>query len=114
MSDWINSGISGVGNLNVENLAVGANSKIEQTKWSEPAARQLADLQSAIDAYQGPPATRDALSEAHAEIAAELRAPAPDRDKLLARLTSLSGLAGPASAIVQAATALAQVIAAIR
>jgi cell envelope opacity-associated protein A len=110
MTDWTNYGIGGVGNPNAENLAVGTNSRVEQSNWPDSIAGQLADLQSAIDAFQGPPATREALMKAHVEILEELRAPVPDKHKIHAKLTFLGQLAGPAATVVQAAAALAQMI----
>jgi hypothetical protein len=112
MTDSTNYGIIAQ-NINAENIAVGANARIEQTNRSERLAPALADLARAIAGFQGPPAEREALLAAHAEIAQELDAPAPDKGRLLARLARLRELAGPAATIVQAAAALAQAIAAV-
>lgn len=101
--------ISG-GTFHGNNLKFGADVKIEQNRWAANLDLPLAELESAINAFQGAAATRDALSAAHAEIVKELSASAPDKNRILARLTSLSRLAGPAAAIVQAAATLAQVI----
>jgi hypothetical protein len=108
-SDNVSVNISG-GNVS-GNLAIGPHSKAEQVNVvSSSLAQPLADLESAVDAYQGPPATRDALQHTHAEIVGELKAPSPDKGKILAKLASLSQLAGPAATIVQAAAVLAQAI----
>ncbi len=113
MSDSVNYGISGVQNINAQNIAVGTNSKIEQSNWSESLGRPLADLQQAIEGFQGSPATREALLTTQAEIVEELKAPVPDKHKVLAKVSSLSHLAGPAATIVQATAVLAQAIATI-
>lgn len=113
MSDSANYGISGVQNINAQNIAVGANSRIEQSNWSDPLGSPLADLQHAIEAFQGSPASREALIATQAEIVEELKAPSPDKSKLLAKVASISHLAGPAAAIVQATAVLAQAIATV-
>ena len=96
------------------NVAIGSHSKIEQVNvMSSLLAQPLADLENAINAFQGSPATRDALQSTQAEIVGELKAPAPDKGRILAKLASLSQLAGPAATIVQAAAVLAQAIATI-
>lgn len=110
MSDSINYGISGVRNITAQNIAVGANSRIEQTNWSDTFAQPLADLAHAIDAFDGPAPTQEALRGAHTEIAQQLQTPEPDKNGLIAKLASLIQLAGPATAIVQAAATLTQVI----
>ncbi len=114
MPDSGNQGISGQSiNITAQNVAVGSNSRIEQTVSSGQFRGPLADLQRAIEGFDGPPATRDALMAGQAEIAAELEMPAPDKNGLLAKLASLKELAGPAATVVQAVAALAQVVAAI-
>jgi hypothetical protein len=119
MSDSANYGISGVGNIAAQNVVVGenssitstnANSSVEQSNGAEQLSQSLAALRAAIEALQAPPATREALLATHAEVTRELQAPAPDKGKLLGKLTSMSQLAGPAAAIVQAVAALSQVI----
>lgn len=118
MSDSANYGISGAGNITAQNIAVGKNSTIvstgsntiDQSNHTELLSGQLADLQQAIEGFQGPQATRDELLSAHAEVARELSAPAPDKNRLLTKLASISQLAGPATAIVQAAAVLMQAI----
>jgi hypothetical protein len=112
MSDWINHGISAQ-SITAHNLAIGNDNTIEETNWNEPLAQPLADLKASIEAFQGAPQTKQALSTAHAEIAAELSSQAPDKNSLLTKLMSLSALAGPAAGVIQAATALAQVVAAV-
>jgi hypothetical protein len=114
MSDSADYGISGAGNITAQNLAVGENStiittgsnSIDQSNRAELLSGPLADLQQAIEAFQGLSATRDHLLSAHAGIAQELMAPAPDKNKLLSKLASISRLAGPATAIAQAIAAL--------
>jgi hypothetical protein len=111
MSDTVNQGVSGQNvTISGQNVAVGAGSHVEQHISGAQFNDSLADLRSAIEAFDGPPETRQALLAAHAEIADELAAPAPDKDKLLAKLASLKELAGPAATVAQAVTALAQVI----
>jgi hypothetical protein len=114
MSGTGNQGVSGQNiNISGHNVAVGANSRVEQNVSGGPFGPPLADLRRAIEAYDGPPATRQALLAAHVKVAEELKASAPDKNKLLAKLASLKELAGPAAAVVQAVTALAQVVAAL-
>lgn len=113
MPDSVNYGISGAQNIAAQNIAVGPNSRIEQSNWSESLSHPLADLARAIDAFEGPPQARDALISARAEIDGELRAPAPDKGRILAKLATVKDLAGPAATVVQAATVLAQAIATI-
>jgi hypothetical protein len=118
MSNSVNYGISGAGSITAQNIAVGKNSTIistgsniiDQSNHAELLSGPLADLQQAIEAFQGLAATRDELLSAHAEIAQELKAPEPDKNKLLSKLTSITQLAGPATAIVQAAAVLMQAI----
>jgi hypothetical protein len=110
MSETVNYGISGVQNITAQNIAVGANSKIEQTISSGRFSTPLAELERAIAAFDGPPAAGDALLAAQAEIAGELEAPAPDKSTVLAKLASVKDLAGTAAAIVQAAAVLAHAV----
>lgn len=111
MSDTVNQGVSGQNiTISGQNVAVGANSRVEQNISGGQFNAPLADLRSAIEAFDGPPETRQALLAAQAEVADELEAPAPDKDKLLAKLASLKELAGPAAAVAQAVTALVQVV----
>ncbi len=114
MSDTANQGVSGQNvTISGQNVAVGANSRVEQNVSGGLLAAPLADLRSAIEAFDGPPETRQALLAAHAEVADELEAPAPNKDRLLAKLASLKQLAGPAAVVAQAVTALAQVVVAL-
>jgi hypothetical protein len=113
MPESINYGISGVQNIAAQNIAVGENSRIEQSNWSEAFAPPLADLARAIDAFQGPTETREALQAAQAEVTRQLQAPTPDKSGIIAKLASVSQLAGSATAIVHAAAALTQAIATI-
>jgi hypothetical protein len=110
MPDSVNYGISGVQSIVAQNIAIGANSRIEQSNSGEPFAPQLAELARAIGAFEGPPAARDALIATHAEIAGELEAPAPDKSKILSKLALLRDLAGPAATVVQAAAVLTQAV----
>jgi len=114
MPERVNSGIIVTGgSFNARDVAVGDHAKIERSGSSEMFAEPLADLRAAIDSFEGPPATKAALTAAHDKLTEELEAPEPDKHKLLDRLSSLTGLAGPAATVVQAAMALAQVIAAV-
>jgi hypothetical protein len=108
MSDWINHGIS-IGSVEGD-VAIGDHNTLGGSVRNEPLARSLAELASAIEAFQGAPETRQALLSAHAEISQELDAPAPDKQKLLGKLMALSAVAGSASGVIGAATALAQVV----
>jgi hypothetical protein len=111
MSDAANQGVSGQKIIiSGQNVAVGAHSHVEQNVSGGLFSAPLADLQSAIEAFDGSPETRRALLAAHAEVADELAAPAPDKDRVLAKLASLKELAGPAAAVAQAVTALVQVV----
>lgn len=109
MSDPVNYGISGVQNLNAENIAVGTNSKVEQIKLA-PMEEQLDALRRAIDGFDGPPGSREELSAAHAEIVEELRAPAPQKDRILSKLAWMREVAESAGPVLQAVTALANVV----
>lgn len=110
MPESINYGISGVQNINAQNIAIGANSRIEQTNSSQAFAAPLADLVRAIEAFEGPGETREALQATQSDIAKQLEAPEPDKNGIIAKLASVSQLAGSATAIVQAAAALTHVI----
>lgn len=111
MPDSGNQGVSGQNiTISGQNVAVGANSRIEQGINMGAFGAPLADLQRVIESFDAEPATRQNLLAVHAEIADELQGSAPDKDGLLAKLASLKELAGPASNVAQAATALAQVV----
>jgi hypothetical protein len=112
VSDSVNYGISGAQNIVAQNIAMG-NSRIEQSNKSESFGPQLAELKRAIAAFEGPPPARDALIATHAEIAAELEAPAPDKSRVLAKLAALKDLAGPAVTVVQAAAVLTHAVSTI-
>jgi hypothetical protein len=109
------SGNIQISGLAAQNVAIGDNSTIvnegagtiEQSNRYQLLGAPLADLQRAIEAFQGDPETRRQMLDAHREIAAELERPAPDKSRVLAVLDSLKRLAGSASAIVQAAATLA-------
>jgi hypothetical protein len=113
MSDSVNYGISGVQNITAQNIAVGANSKIEQNNWSDGLEQPLGDLRRAIEDFEGPRAARESLVEMQAAMVRELEVPVPDKGKILTMLSSIKDLAGPAATVVQAAAVLAGVIAAI-
>lgn len=119
MSDSTNYGISGAGNIAAQNIAVGPNSTIiadgatnaiHQANRSEILSGPLADLQYAIEALQGQPDTQAALMLTHTELADELKAPEPDKSRVLGKLAVIKQLAGPAATILQAAAALTQAI----
>lgn len=112
MPKEINQGIN-AHNITAQNVVAGSHAKIVQTGWQVQLQRPLADLGREIDAFRGPPETHAALTAAHADVAAELNAPEPNKSKIVGALTSIKELAGPATAIAQSATALVQVIAAI-
>ena len=73
----------------------------------------LAELLQAIEAFQGTPEKREALIRAHGEISEELQGPAPSKDKVLAKLSALKQLAGPAASILQVIAALVPVVGAL-
>jgi hypothetical protein len=114
MPDIGNEGVSGQNiTISGQNVAIGARSRVEQNVLGGPFSAPLADLQRAIEVFDGPTAARHELLAAQAEVAEELKAPSPDKNKLLAKFASLKELAGPAGAVAQAVTALAQVVAAL-
>lgn len=111
-SDDYSVSISG-GSINAGNqgnIVIGAHGKIEQSLSPSSLAQPLAELQGAIEAFQGSPETREALRFTQAEIAGELNEPAPDKGKILAKLNLLKQLAGPTAAIVEAAATLAHAV----
>jgi hypothetical protein len=109
MGDWVNSGI--VGDVkNVENLAVGANSRIEVTKIEQPLAEKLQVLSHAVEAFDGPVEARGRLLAAHSDVVEELQRPEPDKRRILDRLNTIARGAGSASTIVTAASALASAV----
>ncbi len=119
MTDGANYGISGTGiNISAQNFAVGSRSSIvagaggpvEQSNQAVALAVPLEQLRLAIDAFQGPQATKESLSALHREVTAELQTASPNRQVLVGKLESLQRLAGPAATIVQAAAVLAHAI----
>jgi hypothetical protein len=111
MSDRVNQGISGqTVTISGQNVAIGPDSRIEQHVSGGAFNAPLADLRRAIEAADVPSDTRQALLVAHDEVAEELKAPTPDRSKLLAKLASLKELAAAVAPVVQAAAALTQVV----
>ncbi len=110
MSDGGNS-ISG-STISGGNVIVGDHGTIEHKTWTA-LSQPLADLSDAIAAYEGPPATREALKVTHEEICDTLQAATPDKPKILAKLAVLTQLAGSAVSITQAASVLAHLIEAI-
>jgi hypothetical protein len=112
MSRQTNNGISAQ-NVTAQNIAVGSHAKIVQTNWLGEATGRLVELQREIESFQGPEPTRSELVLAHAEVSEELGAPEPDKSKVMAGLERIRRLAGPTTAVAQAALAVAQVIAAV-
>lgn len=108
MSDSVNYGISGAQNITAENLAVGPGSKIEQSNGSQALERELRLLQKAIDQADLPPDAQRQLAEGHDELAHELQAAVPNKQRILSKLAWMRDVAGPAATVVQATTALAQ------
>jgi hypothetical protein len=113
MGESINYGISGVENLTAENIAVGPGSKVEQTDSLRSLEPALELLRRAIECFEAPPRIREELTAAQSEITAELQASAPEKRRILSRLALISGVAGSAGALGQAATGLAQLVGAI-
>jgi hypothetical protein len=93
-------------------IFAGGGGTVEQVNQAEVGAL-LAELQQAIEAFRGPPEKQEALMRAHDEIAEELQGAAPSKDKLLAKLSSLKQLAGPAASISQVVAALVPVVVAL-
>lgn len=104
-SDWVNYGI--VGDVKgVENLAVGPNSRIESTKIDQQ-SEELQALRRAVEGFEGPAEIRARLLAAHEDVVAELGRADPDKGRVLAKLKEIASVAGSATAIVSAVTALA-------
>jgi hypothetical protein len=109
MDDRVNYGI--IGDVkDIGALAVGPRSRVEVTNVQQPVAEQLQALAQAVEAFTGPAEARAELLEAHREVVGELRGPKPDRGKVLAKLRQIAEVAGSASTIAGAATALASAI----
>jgi len=108
------------GNIAAQTVAVGTGSTIvvngdgtvEQSNQAEIGAL-LAELQQAIEAFQGPPEMQAQMMSAHAEIAEELQGPSPSKDRVIKKLSALGQLAGPAASIAQAIAAFMPVVAAL-
>jgi hypothetical protein len=90
----------------------GDGGTVNQINHAEASAL-LAELQQAIEAFQGPPEKRAELMKAHDEISEDLQGPSPSKDKLLAKLSTLKQLAGPSSSILQVVAALMPVVSAL-
>jgi hypothetical protein len=111
MPDRVNQGVSGQNvTISGQNVAIGPDSRIEQHVAGGTFNALLADLQCAIDAADVPSDTHQALLVAHDEVAEELKAPTPDRNKLLTKLASLRELSAAVAPVAQAVAALTQVI----
>jgi hypothetical protein len=111
MAESVNYGISGVGSITGGNIAVGSGSSVQVHQADlQGLGEQLEALTRAIAAFQGPPEMREAVTVAHDEIAAELRAPQPDGHKILAKLSLIAHAVGSAGAVASAATALAAAV----
>jgi hypothetical protein len=110
VAGFVNKGIniSGGGSITGGNFAIGDHSQLEvhQTDM-HGLGEQLEALTRAIAAFQGPSETREAMTVAHDEIAAELQTPRPDTNKILAKLSSITHAVGSAGTVASAATALA-------
>jgi hypothetical protein len=111
MSDRVNQGVSGQNiTISGQNVAIGPDSRIEQNVFGGTFSAPLADLQRAIETADVPSDTRSALLVAHDEVAEELKADAPDRSKLLTKLSSLKELSVAVAPIARAVAALTQVV----
>jgi hypothetical protein len=111
MSDTVNQGVGGQ-NVTIagQNVAIGANSRIEQSVFGGTFSTPLADLQRAIEAADVSPNTRQAMLMTHAEVTEQLKAATPDREKLLTKLASLKDLSAAVAPVAQAVAALTQVV----
>ena len=111
MSDTVNQGVSGQNvTISGQNVAIGANSRIEQSVLGGTFSAPLADLQRAIESADVPPNARQAMLVARAEVAEELKATRPDREKLLTKLASLKELSTAVAPVAQAVAALTQLV----
>jgi hypothetical protein len=113
MAEFVNKGIKigGGGSITGGNFAVGDHSKLEIHQADmHGLGEQFEALTHAIAAFQGPSETREAVTVAHDEIAAELQAPRMDGHKILAKLSSIVQAVGSAGAVASAATALATAV----
>jgi hypothetical protein len=111
MSESVNQGVSGQNiTISGQNVAIGPDSRIEQNVFGGTFNAPLADLQRAIETADVPSDTRSALLAAHGEVTEELKAGAPDRNKLVAKLTSLKELSIAVAPVAQAVAALTQVV----
>ncbi len=111
MSDRVNQGVSGQNiTISGQNVAIGPDSRIEQNVFGGTFNAPLADLQRAIETADVPSDTRQALLVAHGEVAEELNAPRPDRNRLLTKLDSLKELSVAVAPVAQAVAALTQVV----
>jgi hypothetical protein len=111
MSD--NISISG-GSINAgNNVVIGSRATIQQGSWPPALTQPIAALEGAIDAFDGAAGTREAMKLTQSEIADELGAGTPDKGKILTKLELLRQVAGPATAIVEAAAAVAHAIAVV-
>jgi hypothetical protein len=109
VTDWVNSGI--VGDVkNVENLAVGNNARVEVTSIEQPLMEKLQALTRTVEAFDGPAETRLELLTAHRAVVDELDAAEPDKNRILSRLSEIARIAGSATTIVGAVTALASAV----
>jgi len=112
MSESVNYGISAT-NVSARNLAVGPNARIEVAADVPGLSEQLAALLRAIESFDGDREARVELAVAGDEVAQALREPAPDKQRVLSRLSTIASAAGSAGAIASAATALAGAVQAI-
>jgi hypothetical protein len=111
MSDKVNQGVSGQNvTISGQNVAIGPDSRIEQNVLGSTFNAPLTDLQHAIETADVPSDTRQALLVAHGEVAEELNAPQPDRNKLLTKLDSLKELSLAVAPVAQAVAALTQIV----
>lgn len=111
MSERVNQGVSGQNiTISGQNVAIGPDSKVEQTVFGDTFNAPLTDLKRAIESADVPPDTRRELLLAHDEVAEQLQVTAPDRNKLLAKLDSLKELSATVAPVAQAVAALTQVV----
>ncbi len=112
MPDSVNYGIS-ARNVSARNVAVGHNAQINVAADVPEISEQLAALRSAIESFDGDHEARVQLAAAGEEVAKALEEPAPDKQRVLSRLSTIASAAGSAGAIASAATALAGAVQAI-
>jgi hypothetical protein len=108
VTDSVNKGI--IGNVDAGNVVVGDNARIDVTRVEQPVAEKLQALTRAVEAFDGPAETRMEMLNAHREVVDELNAAEPDKNRILTRLSEIARVAGSATTIAGAVTALASAV----